>query len=102
MFRLADLLDGCGRVWLSAHLHRRHRRIQARDEGPGLPAEIRQRLFEPFTTTKSRGTGLGLAITRRIIEARHGRITLACPRDGGTLAIVTLPVDITTLRPRAQ
>jgi len=65
-----------------------------RDEGPGLPIEMRGRVFEPFATTKSRGTGLGLAITRKIIEAHQGRITLACPPAGGTLVTVSLPREI--------
>jgi len=52
------------------------------DDGPGVPAEIRDRLFEPFVTQgKRRGTGLGLAVARRFIEDHEGTIDLLPPRD---------------------
>ena len=44
------------------------------DDGPGIPAEIRDRIFNPFFTTKPKGSGLGLAIVRKIIDAHEGRI----------------------------
>jgi PAS domain S-box-containing protein len=73
-------------------------RLCLRDNGPGIPAEARARLFEPFCTTKARGTGLGLAICKRIIEAHGGRIEAsACPpvRQGngstGAEMVITLP-----------
>lgn len=49
-------------------------RLRLRDNGPGIPAQTRSRLFEPFYTTKASGTGLGLAICKRIIEAHGGQI----------------------------
>ena len=66
--------------------------IAFRDTGPGIPGEIREKMFTPFFTTKARGTGLGLATARRIIEAHLGTITLECPADGGTTVTVQLPV----------
>ena len=51
-------------------------RVAVRDHGPGLGPEQRQRLFEPFYTTKTKGTGLGMAITKRIVEAHGGRIAV--------------------------
>jgi PAS domain S-box-containing protein len=68
-------------------------RVEVRiiDQGPGIPAEVRDHLFEPFFTTKHRGTGLGLATARRMLEAQGGSIRLECPPGGGTVAIVTLP-----------
>ncbi|THF62025.1 sensor histidine kinase [Pseudothauera rhizosphaerae] len=53
-----------------------------RDNGPGFPAEILARAFEPYFTTKSRGTGLGLAIVRKIADEHGGDVRLA-NRDGG-------------------
>jgi signal transduction histidine kinase len=53
------------------------------DEGPGVPPEIRDRLFEPFVTVgKKRGTGLGLAVARRFVEDHGGSLALLPPRDG--------------------
>ena len=65
-------------------------RVSVHDNGPGFPPKVRERLFEPFQTTKTRGTGLGLAICRRIIEAHGGRIEAG--RDGpGAEIVMTLP-----------
>jgi two-component system sensor histidine kinase HydH len=65
--------------------------ITVRDEGPGIPEDIRQQIFEPFYTTKSRGTGLGLPICRRIVEAHSGSIEIDCPTGGGTQVSIRLP-----------
>lgn len=59
------------------------------DDGPGIPDEIRERIFEPFVTTKPHGTGLGLAITKRIVTAHHGSIQVNS-FPGGTVFEVTL------------
>jgi signal transduction histidine kinase len=63
------------------------------DTGPGIPAELRERVFEPFYTTKQQGTGLGLAIVKKNITQLHGEIEMESPvRDGrGTRVRVTLP-----------
>lgn len=61
------------------------------DDGPGLPAEVRERLFEPFVTTKPGGTGLGLAIARRLVEAHGGRLLFEDRPGGGTVARIRLP-----------
>ena len=66
-------------------------RIAVRDNGPGLNQDQRQRIFEPFYTTKSKGTGLGMAIARRIVEAHGGEITAVETSSPGALIILTLP-----------
>lgn len=65
-------------------------RMSICDNGPGLNAEQRARIFEPFYTTKSRGTGLGMAIAKRIMEAHGGEIGLG-PRTKGTEIVLLLP-----------
>ena len=67
-------------------------RITVSDSGPGIPPEIRDRLFSPFVTTKSRGTGLGLSTVKRLVEAHQGRIAVESPITGGTLVTVWLPL----------
>jgi signal transduction histidine kinase len=64
------------------------------DDGPGIPAEVRQKITQPFFTTKTQGTGLGLAIvTRRAAEA-GGNLTCVSPANGekGTRFEVRLPL----------
>lgn len=68
-------------------------RISIADAGPGIPAEIREKIFAPFFTTKARGTGLGLPTAKRFIEAHNGRIMVDCPTSGGTTVVVHLPLD---------
>ena len=62
------------------------------DHGPGIPADIRDKIFTPFFTTKVRGTGLGLPTARRLVEAQGGTIAVECPPDGGTTVLVQVPV----------
>ena len=69
--------------------------LQVMDEGVGIPAEVQDRLFEPFTTTKPGGTGLGLAITHRAIEAHRG-VVLVDTDARGTRFTVLLPLTEAT------
>jgi two-component system, LuxR family, sensor kinase FixL len=62
------------------------------DTGPGIPPEIRGRLFTPFVTTKARGTGLGLSTVRRLLEAQQGRIHVESPESGGAMISIRLPL----------
>jgi signal transduction histidine kinase len=68
--------------------------VEVSDDGPGVPAEIADRIFRPFFTTKPKGSGLGLAIVRKIVDAHDGRIDMFTPAGGGTCFRVTLPVDV--------
>lgn len=61
--------------------------LVVRDTGPGVPAEVRRRMFNPFFTTREAGTGLGLAIVHRIMDAHGGRVEI---RDGSPGAVVEL------------
>ncbi len=63
-----------------------------RDNGTGLPAEVADRLFDPYFSTKSKGTGLGLVICRNLADRMHGVITLGnLPEGVGAVAELTLP-----------
>jgi PAS domain S-box-containing protein len=64
--------------------------VSVSDNGPGIPEEIRGRIFEPFVTTKATGTGLGLPITKRIVTAHRGNIQMNS-FPGGTVFHVYLP-----------
>jgi signal transduction histidine kinase len=64
------------------------------DNGPGLNLEQRQKIFEPFYTTKSGGTGLGMAISQRIIEEHEGTISVSDSTQQGTEIVITLPATL--------
>jgi signal transduction histidine kinase len=66
--------------------------IQVADDGPGIPPELTDRVFNAFFTTKAQGSGLGLAIVRKIIDAHDGRIDVTTAPTQGTTFTVTLPV----------
>jgi len=61
------------------------------DNGPGVPADLIGRIFDPFCTTKATGTGLGLAISRSIAEAHRGKLSYDSPASGGARFTLTLP-----------
>lgn len=61
------------------------------DEGPGVPEPLRERVFEPFFTTRSDGTGLGLAVVRSVVCAHGGAVALAAQAAGGAIFEVRLP-----------
>jgi PAS domain S-box-containing protein len=69
-------------------------RVTVADNGPGIPANLRGRVFEPYFTTKPTGfgTGVGLAVSLGIVEAHDGTLTVDCPIEGGTVFKITLPV----------
>jgi len=66
--------------------------IEVQDNGPGIPDEILERIFEPKFTTKSSGAGLGLAIVKRIIESHEGDIIIETRQGEGTKFILILPL----------
>ncbi|MGH7854506.1 MAG: two-component system sensor histidine kinase NtrB [Candidatus Binatia bacterium] len=65
--------------------------IRVRDSGPGVPASLRGKIFQPLFTTRTRATGLGLTIARNIVEEHGGEIKLHTGQKKGSLFKVTLP-----------
>ena len=68
--------------------------VEIMDTGIGIPAEMRDRLFEPYVTTRQRGTGLGLAIVKRTIEDHHGHLEIVNRSDGVTGAVARMEFDL--------
>jgi two-component system nitrogen regulation sensor histidine kinase NtrY len=66
--------------------------IDVDDDGPGIPAEMRERIFDPYVTTKGDGTGLGLAIVKKVVVEHGGGITALTSPLGGARLRVTIPV----------
>ena len=67
-------------------------RIGVTDNGPGVPAALRERVFQPFFTMKRNGTGLGLALVQKIIVFHNGRIAVTAAPQGGASFQITLPL----------
>jgi signal transduction histidine kinase len=101
----ADAADGLSHstqrrlIVIKTDVDHRHATVSVRDTGPGVPAELHERLFESFLTTKTLGVGLGLPISRMIIESHGGRLWLES-RDGeGAEFRFTLPLETSELPP---
>jgi PAS domain S-box-containing protein len=67
-------------------------RVSVLDNGPGVPADARERIFQPFFTTKKTGTGLGLALVQKIVVTHNGRVLAQHSPGGGACFQVTLPL----------
>ena len=94
---LTNLIDNALQAAPDQHVNVRVRaegrtlEFRVRDRGPGVPADQRARIFEPFVTTRTRGTGLGLAISRRIVELHEGTIEVGEAPGGGAEFRVRIP-----------
>ncbi|HYV98658.1 MAG TPA: ATP-binding protein [Gemmatimonadaceae bacterium] len=86
-------------VRISARVLNDQLELTVADAGPGVPLELRERIFEPFFSTKGRrhgasGLGLGLSLVRRAISAAHGQIKVETSAAGGAAFIATLPLRV--------
>lgn len=82
-----------GQLTISTFPDRKRKRVcvTVSDNGPGLPEEIKDRLFQPFTTTKSTGTGLGLALSKHLVEHYRGDLHVSSKTGQGVTVTVCLP-----------
>jgi signal transduction histidine kinase len=87
----AHAMHGRGTIQVSLSSIADMCQIALTDQGPGIPADVLEKVFTPFFTTKARGSGLGLPTVRRLIEAHQGTISIVCPSGGGTVVTVRLP-----------
>ena len=89
-----DALDESGTITIVTRLDGNCAEVEVVDDGPGVPADIRDRVFDSFYTTKDvgHGTGLGLATARRIVVDRHGGSLTLSSEPGHTAFLVRLPL----------
>ena len=78
-------------IVIEGRIDRAHRtcRVSVEDNGPGIPAGQREKVFHPFFTSRSRGTGLGLAIVQKIVLTHQGRVAVNTARAGGAAVELT-------------
>jgi PAS domain S-box-containing protein len=91
LMNAVQAMNGQGAIHVDITRHGGEWTISMADTGPGMPPEVKEKVFEPFFTTRSRGTGLGLPIARRVIEAHGGRIEIETPPGGGTIVSLSIP-----------
>ena len=86
-----------GNIWVSTKQNTEKEIVEIiiKDDGPGIPATLRNKIFDPFFTTKEagKGTGLGLSISYDIIQAHNGKIACQNNQNGGASFIITLPIN---------
>jgi two-component system NtrC family sensor kinase len=90
-----DAMEERGSLWITAEASGPEYVISIADSGPGIPAAIRDRVLEPFFTTKpvGQGTGLGLSIAYSIVQKHQGTLELGEAEGGGALATIRLPLS---------
>jgi PAS domain S-box-containing protein len=89
----AHAMHGKGRIRVAIGTVDTACQIAFIDSGPGIPPQIREKIFTPFFTTKRGGSGLGLPTAKRLIEAHDGQISIDCPAAGGTAVVIRLPIS---------
>lgn len=88
----AHAMHGKGSIRVAVEVVEARCHIAFVDGGPGIPPDVRQKIFTPFFTTKSRGSGLGLPTVKRFVEAHNGDVAIECPPTGGTRVLIRLPM----------
>lgn len=96
-----DAVHAGGQIELGVQCNRGHAEITVCDDGEGIPAANRERIFEPFFSTKEHGTGFGLALVKRFVDEAHGSIAVESNGHSGTTIRVVLP-ELVKIKPRSK
>ncbi len=94
-----DAVRGKGLIYITTTLNHRlderfkpYVEIEIADNGPGIPEDIKQKIFEPYFTTKTDGTGMGLAIVHKILLDHQGKVEIVSRGNFATVVRITLPI----------
>lgn len=87
-----EAMGEIGEISIYSDVEGKMYRLFIKDNGAGIPLEMRERVFEPFLTSKETGTGLGLTIVQKIIENHHGTIELFSSSEKGTTFLISIPL----------
>jgi signal transduction histidine kinase len=96
----AEAMQGRGEIDVSVTGDGAGLAVRIADHGPGIPPDLRHRIFEPYFTTKADGTGLGLALVRNTLEAHRGSISVSETPGGGATFSIAFPPSTALNRPR--
>jgi len=96
----AEAMGGQGRVEITVRPYEGGVRVAVADQGPGIPAEKRDRIFEPYFTEKAEGTGLGLSIVKQAVDLHQGDIEVVETPGGGATFVIWLPLARENARTR--
>ncbi len=88
-----DMADKTGKIDITLNVGEHDIELNVADNGPGLPVDLRERLTEPYITTKEKGTGLGLAIVKKIMEEHGGTLDMQDAPAGGTVMRLLFPTS---------
>ena len=91
----AQAMQGGGRLDVILEESRKTAVLRIADQGPGIPDEIRDKIFDLYFTTKSGGSGIGLAMTYRILQLHHGSVEVQSKMDSGTEFQLRIPLSAT-------
>ena len=82
-----------GRIVIKTRQNDNCLQICVEDSGPGIPEDLRDKIFDPFYTTKHGSSGIGLSISQRIVEDHRGTLTVGPGRLGGAAFTIELPLS---------
>lgn len=98
----AEAMGGRGRIEVTVRPWEGGVRVSVSDQGPGIPAEKRSRVFEPYFTEKADGTGLGLSIVKQAVDLHQGSVEVVETPGGGATFVIWLPLAPDSPRTRPQ
>jgi len=89
---IESMYPGGGSLYIKTRKEENFIKIEIIDTGRGIPFQVKEKIFQPFFTTKTKGSGLGLAVVRRIVEKHRGYIKLESEENRGTSVYIYLPL----------
>lgn len=93
MLNAIEVMPSGGELFIDSEIKDGRANIYLRDQGTGIPEDLRERIFESFLTGKTGGTGLGLTISKRIMRAHDGDLELIESGPQGTMFRISLPLN---------
>ncbi|MFA5576594.1 MAG: transporter substrate-binding domain-containing protein [Tissierellaceae bacterium] len=88
-----DAIESKGQIWIEANTHQSDMSISIRDNGVGIPDEEKDKLFDPFYSSKKNSYGIGLSVTDRLVRDNRGEIQVFSQLNQGTTVLIRMPIE---------